>query len=419
MLHIKNLLNIGISDSLDLVETNKQRVFNLFILLALPSIPLVLIINFVMGNHTMAMMNGLQLVVLLFAIWISLKRKLLFLRTFLLILLSSIIFISAIFFKPGMEYRLIFLIVVGVVLFDNNIKFLFYSFLIACEFTICKYLEMKHAGILGSLLVMRILQIFIPFVITSISLFYLKYIYLKSQFKLQNALTEVSNSNEMREKLMFSLAHDLRGPLSNVTGIVNLLKQHQGFSQEELKWLEMIELSSTNSNALLNDLLESNELLKSNVETQLQDLNILVENVVFSSKLKAETKDITIDFQRAEQPCFANVDSVKIDRLISNLLINAIKFSFQSGNIQIKVARQNDFAVISIKDNGIGIAEKNIEFIFDPFTKAKRKGTNNEASFGLGLSICKKITELHGGNIKVLSELGKGSEFIVSLPINN
>lgn len=416
MIRIKNLLNLGISDSLDLVESTKQRVFNLFILLALPAIPLVLIFNFIRNNYGMVLMNSLQLIVFVFAFWISFTRKFLFLRTYLLIVLSTIVFISAILFNTGMEYRLLFLIVVGVILFDNNYKFLFFSFLIAGEFTFCRYLELKSAGIIGTVLIIKISQVFIPFIITCISLFYLKYIYFKSQFKLQKALSEVSISNEMREKLMFSLAHDLRGPLSNVTSLVNLLKLHQGYSQDELKWLEMIELSSTNSNALVYELLESNELMKSNVEPEQHDLNKLVENVVLSSRLKAETKDITIEFQNDEPTCFVNVDSVKIDRLISNLLNNAIKFSYQSGSIQIKVAKQNDAATISIKDHGIGIAEKYLELIFDPFTKAKRKGTNNEASFGLGLSICKQITELHGGKIKVISELGKGTEFIVTLP---
>jgi signal transduction histidine kinase len=356
------------------------------------------------------------MLVFVFAFWISLRRRLLFLRTYLLILLSTIVFISAILFKTGIEYRLLLLIVVGVILFDNNIKFLFFAFLIAVEFTICRYLEMKSAGMMGTLLSTRIVQVFGSFMITSISLLYLKYIYLKSQFKLQNTLAEVSLSNEMHEKLMFSLAHDLRSPLSNVTSLVNLLKQHKGFSQDELKWMEMIELATTNSNALINDLLESNELMKREVETQLLDLNILVDNVVLSARLVAETKDIKIDFQKVEPTCIANVDPVKIDRLVSNLLNNAIKFSYQSSTIQITVAKQNDAITISIKDHGIGIAEKHFESIFDPFTKEKRKGTNNEASFGLGLSICKQITELHGGNIKVMSELGKGTEFIVTLP---
>lgn len=419
MFRIKNLLNLGISESLDLVESNKQRIFNLFILLALPAIPLLLIFNVIRNNYGMVFMNSLQLIVFALAFWISLTRKLLFLRTYLLIILSTIIFISAILFNNGIEYRLLFLIVVGVILFDNNYKFLLFSFLIACEFAICRYLELKASGIIGSLLLIRILQVFFPFIITCISLFYLKHIYLQSQFKLQKALSEVSNSNDMREKIMFSLAHDLRGPLSNISSLVNLLKRHQGYSPEELKWIEMIEFSSTNSNALVNELLESNELMKSNVEIELHDLNVLVEKLVFSARLKAATKDITIEFLKVEPTCMLNIDAIKFDRLITNLLNNAIKFSFQNGVIQIVIAKQNNTIRISIKDQGVGIAEKYLETIFDPFTKAKRKGTNNEVSFGLGLSICKQIVELHRGTINVISELGKGSEFIVTLPNAN
>jgi signal transduction histidine kinase len=418
MIRFKNLLDLGISDSLDIVESNKQRVFNLFIFLAILSIPFVLILNFVRGNFEMVIINGFQLLVFVFAFWISLSRRFLFLRIYLLILLSTIIFIAAVFFKQGMEYRLLLLIVVGVILFDNNIKFLLFSILIALEFTFCKYLELKPTDIIGSMLVTRILQVFIPFIITCISLFYLKYIYLKSQHKLQTALKEVSKANEMHEKLMYSLAHDLRSPLNNVISLVNLLKRHKGFSEDEIKWLEMIELSTTNSNALVNDLLESNELMKSKVNPKLIDLNILVENIVHTSRINANTKDIIIDLEKVDSTCIVNVDPFKIDRLVTNLVNNAIKFSYKSGIIQITVSKLNEEAIISIKDQGIGIPEKNLESIFNPFSKAKRRGTNNEASFGLGLSICKQITELHGGNIKVISELSNGTEFIVSLPIS-
>lgn len=416
MIRIKQFLDLGISDALDIVETNKQRVFNLLLLLAFATIPFILLINILRGYYDMVIMNGLQFLVFVFAVWISHKRKLLFLRTYLLFLLSTIIFISAVFFKPGMEYRLLILMVVAVTLFDNNLKFLFFSILISCEFAFCKYLELKASGILGTLLVMRVLQVFVPFIIAWFSLFYLKQIYLKSQKKLQKALTEISLANEMNEKIMFSLAHDLRSPLSNVTSLVNLLKRHQGYSNEEMKWLEMIELSTSNSNALVNDLLEANELMKNKVDLQSYDLNVLVENVVHTSRLKAKTKDISIEFHKCEPACISNVDPVKIDRLVSNLVNNAIKFSYPSSRIQIKITSVADAAIFSVKDHGIGIPEKHLESIFEPFTKAKRKGTNNEASYGLGLSICKQITELHGGTIKVVSELDKGTEFIVTLP---
>jgi len=416
MMRLKNLLNMGISDTLDLVETNKQRVFNLFILLALPAMPFVLFFNIWRSNYSVAILNTIQLVFIFFAFWISYKRRYLFLRTFLLVLLSTIIFFTAIFFKTGIEYRLLLIMVVGVILFDNNIKFLLFSILLACEFTICKYLDFKAINIEGVLLATKSMQVFIPFMITCFSLFYLKFIYLQSQFKLQNALKKESHSNEMQEKLMFSLAHDLRSPLGNVIGLVQLLKRHEGFTNEELKWLDMIESSTANSNALVNELLESNELMKHRLKLQLIDLNELIDNVVLTSRIKASTKNIQIHFQKNASIPIATIDALKFERLISNLINNAIKFSYPFGNIYILLEAHQDKINISIRDEGIGIAEKYINSIFDPFTKAKRIGTNNEASFGLGLSICKQIATLHAGTIDVKSELGKGTEFILSFP---
>lgn len=416
MIHLKNLLNIGVSDSLDLVESNKQRVFNLFILLALPAIPFVLLFNFIKGNYGMVLMNSLQMFIFLFAFWISYRKKFLFLRTYLLILLSFIIFFAAIYYKTGIEYRLLLLLVVGVILFDNNIKFLLFALLIATEFTICKFFELNSPEVQRSFLIIRVLQIFIPFVITGISLYYLKYIYLKSQLKLQNTLHELSQSHEMRENLMYSLAHDLRSPLSNVSSLVNLLKTHETCSADGLKWIEMIEFSTNNSNALVTELLESNELMKQQVDPQLIDLNILLDSIIVAARLKANAKNIEIQFQKKQETCFAKVDPIKFDRLISNLINNAIKFSYENGNIFVSAASTSSEFIISVKDEGVGIAEKHITTIFDPFTKAKRKGTNNEVSFGLGLSFCKQIVALHKGKIQVISELGKGTEFIVSIP---
>jgi len=418
MFRLKNVLNLGISDSLDIVESNKQRVFNLFIFLGLLTIPIALIINVVRNNNGMLLVNCLQILVLLFAFWITIKRKLLFLRVYLLLLLNTIIFFTAIFYKTGMEYRLLFLIVIAVILFENNIKFFLFALLITFEFTCCKYLEFKTNGLIGVILIMRIAQVFVPFLITGISLFYLKFLYFKSQHTLQNALSEVSRAKEMNEIFMFSLAHDLRTPFSNISGILKLLKQHKGYTDDELKLLDMIEISNSNSNGLVNEILESNELMKNKLELQKYDLNILVENVVNTARLKAESKYIKISFDKWVPNCFADVDTIKIDRLISNLINNAIKFSYQSSNIKIIVTKFKDIATISIIDQGIGIAEKNITKIFDPFTKAKRKGTDNEVSFGLGLSICKQIAELHGGAIKVISNPSHGSEFVVSLPLS-
>jgi signal transduction histidine kinase len=150
---------------------------------------------------------------------------------------------------------------------------------------------------------------------------------------------------------------------------------------------------------------------------ELVDINKLVEGVLTMAVLRSKEKDIQFDFIKSDDNCILNLEQSKIQRLFSNLINNAIKFSNQSGKIIVQVSKLDQYCLVSVKDYGIGIAEKNVPLIFDAFTKAKRKGTKNEDSYGLGLSICKQIAEQHGGFIQVTSELGKGTEFIVSLPL--
>ena len=413
-----SLLNFGTNTSLDFSEIQKQLFFKLFFIFAFLTNTFSAIYNLLKENIIIVFINVFHILVFALAIFLTIHEKYLFLRVVSLLLLSSIVFFAALFYDNGMEYRLLILMVPAVILFENTYKFLGYTLLMGLAFSFCRIDDFIHLGTELNIVLIKGIQIFIPFIFMYAFLFYFKKMYTKSQYHLQIALNEVSKSNQMNEKILYSLAHDLRTPLSSITSIVNILKKHDGFSADEIKWLEMIELSSSNSNAMVNQLLESNDLMKNSVELQLMDLNILLENVVMASNLIAVTKKIKIDLQKEEPNCIANVDAIKIYRLISNLMNNAIKFSYESGTIEIKVSKFTDLATISIKDYGIGISENYSQSIFDPFTKAKRKGTNNEVSFGLGLYICKQIAELHGGTIKVISQPGQGSEFVVSLPLS-
>ena len=105
--------------------------------------------------------------------------------------------------------------------------------------------------------------------------------------------------------------------------------------------------------------------------------------------------------------------------MFSNLVVNAIKFSPLQGEINISVVKSKNSALVTVADEGIGIPREQQAFVFDRFTAVRRKGTNGERSFGLGLSICKEIVEEHGGIIQFESSEGKGTSFHISLPLAN
>lgn len=414
---LKKLLDFGITDSEDLVEIHKQRMFNLFAIMVIPFILLALTINIYNGKFQLALINTLQLSFFSLTIWIGYYQKFRFLRSWILVLLSIIALYIALKYRNGTEYRVLVMMVAGAVIFDSNWKFILFTVLISFGFTYCRYLDFLLNEIPSNQIGYRVAQVFVPFVLTSISLLYLKNIYLKSQLKLQAALEEVSQSNNTKQRIMYSLAHDLRSPLSNVISITRIMRQEGNLTEGQIKWLEFIESSSLNSNALVNELLQSNELMSNPENSESIELVKLLADVILMSELKSKEKDIQFVFQKPEGECFIQGETLKIQRLFTNLISNATKFSHQSGQILVVLKVDTGYYKVAIKDFGIGIAENNLPFIFDPFTKAKRKGTQNEVSFGLGLSICKQIAEQHGGSISVISETKKGTEFTVSLPI--
>lgn len=414
---LKSILDFGITDSDDLVELHKQRMFNLFALTVVPFIFFTLFTNLNNGKFELAIINTVQLSIFAITIWIGYHKKYRFLRSLILVFLSVIAFYIALVYRNGSEYRVLVMMVAGAVIFDSNWKYILFTLLLSIGFTYCRYLDIVENEIPSNLIGYRVAQVFVPFILACVSLLYFKNIYLKSQLKLQRALEEVSQSNNSKERILYSLAHDLRSPLSNVISISKIMRQQGNLTSEQLKWLDFIESSSQNSNSLVNELLQSNELLSKPENFEVTDLCKLVEDVILMAELKSKEKGIVFEFKKMEETCILDLEQFKIQRLFANLMNNAIKFSNQSGKIIVSVSKQGQNCRVSVKDFGIGIADKNIPYIFDAFTKAKRKGTQNEVSYGLGLSICKQIAEQHGGSIHVASELGKGTEFVVSLPM--
>lgn len=131
---------------------------------------------------------------------------------------------------------------------------------------------------------------------------------------------------------------------------------------------------------------------------------------------KALEKRIELKMTSESQFLFCNINRAKLSRVIDNLVTNAIKFTPEGGSVSLGIDRHSEGIVIKVADNGIGIPDELKPHLFDPFSSSGRKGTSNEKSTGLGLSITKKLVELHSGKIWFESEEGKGSTFYLLLP---
>lgn len=240
---------------------------------------------------------------------------------------------------------------------------------------------------------------------------------LELKIELRNSkLLEIISTNG---KFLSIIAHDLRSPFSSIIGILELLKLSlKEFNKDEIEeYINVIYNSANNTLVLLDNLLEW--ALAQNVEKTFKpviiNLSDLIHEEIESLKTSAQQKQITM-VQAIEPKLSATADLQMIKTILRNLIGNAIKFTNRYGKIIISASSNNKLVEVAISDNGIGISDQDKKKLFQVEELHSTKGTHNEKGTGWGLLLCKEFVELHGGNLLLESESGKGSRFAFTLP---
>jgi len=241
---------------------------------------------------------------------------------------------------------------------------------------------------------------------------------MNEEIKLQTDNLKLLNST--KDKFFSIIAHDLKNPFNSIKGFTELLIENIASYDEEkrLKFLKIIKGSTTKASDLLNNLLiwansQSGTIKFNPVKIELVKQ---VSDVISLVEIQAINKEISI-YNNVYHFLYVNADVNMLNTILRNLLSNAIKFTNPEGEIHISSSVKNNFITISIKDNGVGMSADSIENLFNIENKNCSIGTANEQGSGLGLILCKDFIEKNGGQISVKSTLGKGSEFIFSLPV--
>jgi signal transduction histidine kinase len=232
--------------------------------------------------------------------------------------------------------------------------------------------------------------------------------------QMQKLLDELGQSQLANTRMMKIAAHDLRNPIGAISSLANLLLQKQDLPKDHRQLLDLIRISAQNSLELIADLLHVNTDREEFTRVPV-DIQTVLLYCVEILQFKAESKKQRILLKTERMILMVNRE--KMWRVLSNLITNAIKFSPEHSDIVVELFLEGDKALITIRDQGIGIPEEMGEKVFDIFTKAKRRGTAGEESYGLGLSISKQIVEAHGGRIWYESGVGRGTVFFVELPV--
>jgi CheY-like chemotaxis protein len=236
------------------------------------------------------------------------------------------------------------------------------------------------------------------------------------QVELANKLLE---ADKRKDEFLALLGHELRNPLAPLRNAIAIMRMKQN-ADPEVKWsCDLIERQTEQLTRLVDDLLDVSRISQGKIKLRSEtvDLRSVVQAAVETSRPIIDLRRHELTVSLPEEPLRLTGDPARLSQIIANLLINAAKFQEPGGRITISVARAGGDAEVRVRDRGIGIDAERIGSVFDLFAQGGHAPDLAPGGLGVGLSLVKKLVEMHGGTVDVASEgAGRGAEFIVRLP---
>ena len=227
-------------------------------------------------------------------------------------------------------------------------------------------------------------------------------------------------SGERKDQFIAMLGHELRHPLTPITHAIYLLRN----GNPDPATLELLETIDTQSQTLLrfvNELLDLSRISHGLIEIRPErlDLGTVARNAVGALQPLIEERQHGVSLVLPADPVYVRGDPGRLGQVVSNLVENAAKYTEPGGRITVTLEQRGVEAVLAVSDNGIGIDAENLDRIFEPFTQSHQPLASPSSGLGVGLSVVRRIMELHGGRVKATSAgPGKGSEFVASMPLS-
>jgi signal transduction histidine kinase len=234
--------------------------------------------------------------------------------------------------------------------------------------------------------------------------------------QLYRAAVEASNA---KDEFLATVSHELRTPMTATLGWVRMLNLGHFDPETQKTALDAIERSTRAQAKLIEDILDVSSIVLGKFRLDLEpvDLRSVVDAAIETLHPASEAKQIVVNVDASRWSGIVQGDADRLQQVIWNLVSNAIKFGRRGGHIDVTVERIDDHARISVHDDGPGIEGPLLPFVFDRFWRADSGATRTHGGLGLGLSIVRHLTELHGGTVSVTSDgAGKGATFVVDLP---
>jgi GAF domain-containing protein len=233
---------------------------------------------------------------------------------------------------------------------------------------------------------------------------------------------QLEAANRHKSEFLANVSHELRTPLNAIIGFSEVLGERMfgELNEKQAEYTEDILSSGRHLLSLINDILDLSKIEAGRMELEVTTFHLpdAIENALLLIRERASRHGIKLDRVIDDRLGDFTGDERKVKQILVNLLSNAVKFTPEGGQIKVAASLGDSGIIVSVTDTGIGIAKKDQEAIFEEFRQVGTNYAQKREGTGLGLSLTRRFVELHGGKIWVESELGKGSTFIFTLPIN-
>lgn len=241
----------------------------------------------------------------------------------------------------------------------------------------------------------------------------------KLEKQMQEQSEALADLHRRKDEFLAMLSHELRSPLAPIANAVQLLGLQKNDDKLQHQACTIIERQVGQLTRLIDDLLEVSRITTGRIHLQKErvGLNGVVERGVEMTRPLMDQHHHELTVSLSSQPIWVYADPTRLEQVVVNLLTNAVKYTADGGAIAIAVQRIGDEAVLRVQDSGVGIAPELLPRVFDLFTQAERSLDRSQGGLGIGLSLVRRLVEKHNGKVEVESTLGKGSEFVVHLPI--
>lgn len=241
----------------------------------------------------------------------------------------------------------------------------------------------------------------------------------RRQYQVRDLLHLRDEADKRKDEFLAMLAHELRNPLAPLRTALELLKLEP--SQDVVSRAKAtMERQVANLTRLVDDLLDVSRITRGKIALKrtVLDVRQLVSDAVSAAQPSASRKNLTLGLELAEHPVIVDADPVRLEQMLGNLIDNAMKFSLPGGDIRVSLGAERGWAVMRVRDTGIGIPVDHLDKVFELFGQATQSLDRSQGGLGIGLTVVRLIAEMHGGRAQVLSEgVGHGTEAVVHLPL--